>query len=643
VCYLARMIRRAAALALVLAALPAPGHAVARPPADTLAAAPRPATPAPARADSSAPAPRPMAPVNTLSAFWSTRAERTGYRQTSTYDETAEYLRRLESASTVVRVSSYGTSGQGRDLLLVVAAKDRAFTPEAALASGRPVVLVQCGIHAGEIEGKDAMLALLRDIGVSGRQRDLLDHCILLVVPMFSPDAHERRSRFSRINQNGPEETGWRTTPIGLNPNRDYMKAETPEMRAFLANVFTRWWPHLVVDTHTTDGADYRYDVTWGVNKGPEDPAGVTRWIEAAFEGRVVPALEGLGHLAAPYISFRDWSNLASGLEGGETPPRFSTGYPPIQCRPAVLVETHMLKPYEARVRVTYDLVSALLAEVGARPGELLGAVASSEAEVVARGREPDAAKRRVVLATRTTSDSTMVEFKGLRPVPEPGDVAGVPVVRYSGAPWDTLLPRFGRVEPAVTVTQPAGYLVPREWTSVLDRLDLHGVRYRRFARAWSDSVEQSRIVEWTAEDAPREGHHALGVKRTEAVRRLRTYQPRDAWVPLDQRSALVAVHLLEAQAPDGLTRWNFFDTVLEKKEYGEMYVLEPLARRMMRDDPALAQEFRERVARDPAFARDPWARLEFFYRRSPWADPEQDLVPVARALRAPPESVLAE
>ena len=625
-CYPARMIRRAAVLALGLAALLAPGPASAQVSADSLARAPR-----------------PMAPTNTLPSFWFTRAERTGYRQTSTYDETAAYLRRLEAASSLIHVESFGTSGQGREFLLVVAAKDHAFTPEAARANGRPVVLVQCGIHSGEIEGKDAMLALLRDIAITGRQQDLLDRCILLVVPMFSPDAHERRSRFSRINQNGPEEMGWRTTPIGLNLNRDYMKAETPEMRAFLSNVFTRWWPHLLVDTHTTDGADYRYDVTWGVNRGPEDPAGVTGWLETAFEGRVIPALEGLGHLTAPYISFRNWTNLLSGLSGGETPPRFSTGYPPLQCRPSILVETHMLKPYEVRVRATYDLVSALLAEVNARPQELTGAVAAAEAEVVARGREPDAAKRQVVLATRTTSDSVMFEFKGLRPVTEPSDIAGMPVVHYGSAPWDTVLPRFQHVVPALTVTQPVGYLVPQEWKSVLDRLDVHGVRYRRFARAWSDSVEQARIVDWNAASTPNEGHFPLVVNRTETVRRLRTYQPGDVWVPLDQRSALVAVHLLEEQAPDALARWNFFDTVLEKKEYGEMYVVEPLARKMMRDDPALAKEFRARVAADSAFAQNPHERLEFFYRRSPWADPEQNLVPVARALHAPPESVLAK
>lgn len=620
------MIRRAAAFVLVLIALLAPGT-----------------TSAQVVADSPALAPRPMAPLPGLSTFWTTRAERSGYRLTSTYDETVEYLRRLESASPLIRVQSFGTSGQGRDLLLVVAAKDRAFTPEAARASGRPVVLVLCGVHSGEIEGKDAMLALLRDIAVTGRQQDLLDHCILLIVPVFSPDAHERLSRHGRINQNGPEEMGWRTTPIGLNLNRDYMKAESPEMRAFLPSVFTRWWPDLLVDTHTTDGLDCRYDVTWGYNHGPQGPASVTRWIETAFEGRALPAVEALGHVVGPYLYLRDWSNPFRGFSSGDTPPRFSTGYPTLHGRAAILVETHMLKPYETRVRATYDVVSAALAEVNARPQELLQAVADAEAQIMARGREPDPAKRGIALSSQLTGDSVMFVLKGVRPTWEWSEIAGAPVVRYGTAPFDTLVPRFFALAPALTVTQPAGYLVPQEWQSVIERLVIHGVRHRRFARAWSDTVEQTRIVDWKSASESREGHYALSVDRVESVRRWRTWRPGDVWVPLDQRSALVAVHLFEAQAPDALLRWNFFDTVLEKKEYGEDYVVEPLARKMMREDPALAKEFRARLAADPAFAKDPGERLEFFYRRSPWADPEQNLVPVARALRAPPEDVLAK
>jgi hypothetical protein len=613
-------------------------------PRSTAAPAPRAtAAPAPGAADSLVLTPRPMAPLPEVSSFWYTRAERTGYRQTATYDQTVEYLRRLPAASRWISVQSFGASGQGRDLILVVASNDRAFTPEAARATGKPVVLIQCGIHSGEIEGKDAMLALLRDIAVTGRQKELLDHCTLLVIPILSADAHERRGRFNRINQNGPEEMGWRTTPTGLNLNRDYMKAEAPEMRAFLSRVFLRWWPDLLVDTHTTDGVDCRYDVTYGFNHGPEVPAPLTRWLETAFEGRVVPALEPLGHLVAPYLYMRNWSNPFSGFYSGDTPPRFSTGYPPLQCRPAILVETHMLKSYQVRVRATYDLVAALLAEVNARPQALLGAVAEAEAQVVARGRERDPARRLVALDSRAAPDSVMFLFKGLRATWEMSDVTGAPVIRYGAAPLDTLIPRFATLAPTLTVTQPVGYLVPQEWTAVVERLDLHDIRYRRFAQAWSDTVEQERIADWRAASEPSEGHFPISVSRIEMVRRLRTYRPGDLWVPLDQRAALVAVHLLEAQAPDGLMRWNVFDTVLERKEYSEIYVMEPIARKMLRDDPALAREFQARLRSDSTFAANPFLRTDFFFRRSPWADSEQNLLPVARALHAPPEDALAK
>jgi hypothetical protein len=195
---------------------------------------------------------------------------------------------------------------------------------------------------------------------------------------------------------------------------------------------------------------------------------------------------------------------------------------------------------------------------------------------------------------------------------------------------------------PSLTVTQPAGYLVPQEWTTCREHLDLHGVHYRRFAKAWTDTVEVQHVLEWQAATALFEGHHLISVAKVALERRLRTWQPGDLWVPLDQRSAMIAVSLFEAQSPDGLMAWNAFDTVFEKKEYAEDYVIEPIARGMLAADPKLAAEFRARVASDTAFAHSPAARLDFFYRRSKWADPLQDLHPVARALHAPPASVLA-
>src|SRR5262245_43062673 len=165
-------------------------------------------------------------------ASWRTPSERSGYKTTPNYQETMAYCDRLAGASPWVRVTYYGTSGQGRRLPLMIVSKDRAFTPEAARATGKPVILIQNGIHSGEIEGKDASLELVRDRCVLKRREKLLDQAILLILPIFSVDSHERSSKWNRINQNGPTEMGWRSTPIGLNLNRDYVKLETPEMRA---------------------------------------------------------------------------------------------------------------------------------------------------------------------------------------------------------------------------------------------------------------------------------------------------------------------------------------------------------------------------------------------------------------------------
>jgi murein tripeptide amidase MpaA len=582
-----------------------------------------------------------MTPADQVPSFWRTRAERTAYRTTGDYDEMMRYAHQLEAGSPWVRLVSFGTSGQGRSLPLLIVSKDRAFTPEAARATGKPIVLIQNDIHAGEIDGKDASLALVRDMTVLHRNEGLLDHVILLVIPVLSVDSHERRSANNRLNQNGPEEMGWRATPLGLNLNRDYVKAEAPEMRALLANVFTRWWPHLLMDNHTTDGADFRYDVTTLYNHGPGTPRALVRWLGDAIDDRVATRVEAMGHLVGPYMQAREGHTLQEGILAEDSNPRLSTGYAPLQGRPGLLVETHARKPYAVRVRACYDLMAVVLEEINAHPTELTEAVTDAENEIIQRGRESDPTRRDVVLSTSSTGDSTMFKFEGFATTWEPSPITGRLVPRYSATPKDTLIPLFRELEADVVVRQPTGYLVPQEWTTCREHLDLHGVHYRRFTQAWSDTVEQERVLQWSTGELS-QGHHPTVVTNLAMVRRARTFHPGDLWVPLDQRSATVAVQLFESQAPDGLLRWNAFDTVFEAKEYAEDYMMDPIARRMLAADPALAREFAARLKSDSAFAANPRARVAFFYARSPWADPEQNLNPVARALRAPPASVLA-
>jgi murein tripeptide amidase MpaA len=574
--------------------------------------------------------------------IWLTRAERTKWKQTADYDEVLRYCRQLEAGSRWVKLEMFGLTGQGRDLPLLIVSKDRVFAPEAARALGKPIVLVQNGIHSGEIEGKDASLMLLRDLAVLHRHEELLDSVIVLVVPVFSADAHERKGRHHRINQNGPEEMGWRHTPVGLNLNRDYTKLDAPEMRALIGNVYSKWWPDLLVDNHTTDGADYRYDVTYAANHGAGTPAALDRWMAEAVESRVMAKLAERGHVVAPYVDFRSGSDPAGGLNYGNSPPRFSTGYPPLQSRAALLVETHMLKPYGSRVKATYDLMWSLLEELHARPRALTRAVREAEADAVARAHAADPAKRMIVLASSLADRGVPFRWKGVATRWEKSDITGSLVPRYSSEPWDTTVTIYRETVPSLSVLQPAGgYLVPQEWAPVLERLALHGIRTRTLARAWTDTVEMTRVTERRFAPEPFEGRLGVRVHATRTERQRRTFRAGDVWVPLDQRGGMLAVSLLEAQAPDGFLAWGFFSTIFQRKEYGESYVVEPMAREMMARDPRLATEFRTRVLADTSFAKDPGARSDWFFRRSQWNDAEQDLHPVARALKPVPETFL--
>jgi hypothetical protein len=301
---------------------------------------------------------------------WRTVAERTGFRKTSTYDETVDYCRRLDAASPWIRLLTFGRSPEGRDLHLLVLSRDEAFTPEAARRTGQPVLLVQNGIHSGEIDGKEACLALAREIAITKSLEHLLDSAILLVVPIYNVDGHEFSTPYNRFNQKGPEEMGWRATAQHYNLNRDYLKADAPETRALLA-MWEAWRPDLFVDTHVTDGADFQYDVLYTMESTGYVAPEIARYVEDVFQPHVRPAMERAGHVARPYFVLRDEKDLSKGISGFIFNPRFSNGWAALRNRPAILVETHMLKSFEVRIKATYDLLVETLREMNRAPGAL--------------------------------------------------------------------------------------------------------------------------------------------------------------------------------------------------------------------------------------------------------------------------------
>ncbi|HLM59029.1 MAG TPA: M14 family metallopeptidase [Pyrinomonadaceae bacterium] len=562
---------------------------------------------------------------------WQTHAEKTDYRETPTYDDTMAYARRLVAASPWLRMTEFGRSGEGRALQLIVASKDRAFTPQAAKRAGKPVVLIQACIHAGETDGKDAGLALLRDIAVTKARAQLLDRATVLFIPIYNADGHERRSPYNRINQNGPEEMGWRANATNLNLNRDYMKADAPETRAWL-RLWNEWQPDLFIDCHVTDGADFRYNVTYQFEKHENVLPSVRSWSTEAFSRRILPAAERDGNLFSIYLVFRDNRDPAGkGVEGFIATPRFATGYVPVvRNRPALLIETHMLKEHRPRVRGTYDILVAALEDVNRDPEGLSRAVRQADEQTVNEGRTYDPA-RRVVLSVSFTDRPTPLLLKGWAFRTEQSDISGqARVIWDTSRPQDQTVPFYDEALPAVSVTPPLYYVIPPQWKDVIEVLSAHGVRMSRLAAPARIKVETYRLSDVKFAAASFEGRVRVSFK-SETFPLERVFPAGSAVVSLAQPAARAALHLLEPAAPDSLAAWGFFHSVLEQKESGEDYVLEKLAREMLAKDERLRREFERRVADDPKFAASPSERLRFFHERSPYWDPEMNLYPVAR------------
>lgn len=558
-----------------------------------------------------------LAAMNTRATDWTTPAEASHFRTTPSYADTLSYLERLARAAPgKLKLDTYGTSPQGRPMVVVIASGDGTFDPAAARAQGKPVVLVQAGIHPGEIEGKDAGLMLLRDIAVTGKLPHLLDKVVLVYIPVFSVDGHENSSPYHRINQDGPESMGFRGQAQYLNLNRDYVKADAPEMRSWL-KLWQRWQPDLFMDIHTTDGADYQYDLTWYLEDPHKlDPA-VSAWQQDLFVHKVMPAYEKRGHLSSIYLELKDDRDPRKGIENFGSGPRFSTGYVALRNRPALLVETHMLKPYEVRVRGTYDLVELTLEQVAKDTGALLAANRQADADVIARAGD---AQARVPLTFKPDPTSTPFEFKGYRFSITHSDISNSDWIQYDPSHKQSYtIPNWNGLLPDVSITPPAAYAIPAQWTAIIDRLDAHGIVYRRLARPIRVKAAAYRLDQPQWASKPFEGHLMLrDFQLTDTTREV-ALPAGSVIVPMDQRAANVAIQLLEPQAPDSLLRWGYLNAIFEPKEYGEPRVLEKLARDMLAKDPSLKAEFERKLRDDAAFAASPEARLSFFFERSPW------------------------
>ena len=561
---------------------------------------------------------------------WRTHAEATDYRETPNYSDTVAFARRLAHASPYIDYESFGFSGEGRELPLIIASETGTFTPQAAHAEGKAIVLIQACIHAGEPDGKDAGLALLRDLAITKTIHDLLTNVVLLFIPIYNTDGHERPSPYNRINQNGPAEMGWRTTSTYQNLNRDYMKADTRETRAWI-RLWNEWQPDLFIDCHVTDGADYRCNITYHhEHHGGVDEA-ILAWEREVFGGRVAPATEAAGNIISWYLEFIDNRDLTLGTRDFNGSPRFSTGYVPIRNRAGILIETHMLKDYGSRVKGTYDFLLAALTEANrdAQRLQQLGRDADVRTVAIGKDFDPD---RLYPLDFELTDETTPFDLKAFDYETDESEVSGDVRVVYGRKPLDLTIPMYQTFAVKAAVPPPLQYIVPAQWTEVIGVLKAHGLKMKTLAEFFPVEIETYRFTNVSWPNGPFEGRLMPRFDVTRSIE-TRVFPTGSVVIPVAQPSAKLILNLLEPEAPDSLARWGFFNAIFEEKEYGEPYVLEALAREMMAADPALRREFEELLATDEEFAASAFERLRFFYKRSPYWDPQMNLYPVGRII----------
>ncbi|HYE58938.1 MAG TPA: M14 family metallopeptidase [Rhodothermales bacterium] len=391
-----------------------------------------------------------------------TRPERTNYAETTRYDEAMAFLEAVVTRHPRLRLTSMGYTNEGRRLPLVVWGDVPAATPEAVHASGKTVVYVQGNIHAGEVEGKEAMLALVRELA-QGQHADWARDLVLLINPIYNADGNERVALNNRPLQLGPiGGMGQRPNAQGLDLNRDMTKLTSPEARS-LVNVINTYAPHVLIDLHTTNGSYHGYHLTYSPGLHPSTPTGITAFLRE----RLLPSVTAT--LRAEGIETHYYGNLNErpGVEGWTTfdhRARFVTNYGGLRGRVSILSEAYSYDPFDVRIRATKRFVEEILDYFQAHAAEVRALVATAPmAEVALR-------------ADLGPPVQTTILLDDVTEVPHP--VTGAPMLRRAGRPRAVEMPERGTFV-ATETSRARGYLVPDTLRAALRLLTAHGLRSR--------------------------------------------------------------------------------------------------------------------------------------------------------------------
>ncbi|OFY38738.1 MAG: hypothetical protein A2X18_08675 [Bacteroidetes bacterium GWF2_40_14] len=570
-------------------------------------------------------------PIKSNSKFV-TNYEKNNFNRTPRYSETVEFCKLLDKNSPMVTYTSIGTSPQGRDIPLLIADKDGLTSPDEIRAKGRSVILVEAAIHAGEPDGKDAGLMLIRDIAVYNKFPGILDNVSLLFIPIINVDGHEDFGSFYRINQNGPEEVGARFTAQRYNMNRDFIKADAPETRALIV-LYKKWMPELFMDIHVTNGADFQYVSTYGVDHCGFLNDNLLKWTNNVYEKKLKEGMAAAGFPIFPYFESYSNTNQRAGVLPNNFPPQYSNGYASANNRIGILVENHIYKPYKQRVESSYNLILQSLKIIGENSRELQKEIAladrNSASDMFRRDSLP-------LMFSHDFKDSILVDYLAWNDKKVKSELSGADWT-YSDrtSPVTIRLPLFTSYKKDLMIKLPKAYIIPQEQIATRELLDLHGIKYSILNTDTTIYVETYRFVNPKWSEFPNEGRVTLTTGYTTQKEYVK-FRKGDLIILTAQPKVKIIAHMLEPKSPTSLVYWGFYN--LFARPATEFWIrlnyMEVKGREMIAKDPALKKEFETKKANDPAFANDPQAILQFFMSKvRENVEPNVSRYPVCRIL----------
>lgn len=539
--------------------------------------------------------------------------------KTLTYPLLLEAYQALDRKYEQATLVEMGATDAGKNLHVLLISRSGNWTSD-LLDTNTVRVLINNGIHPGEPDGMDASLYLAEKIL---EQKKVPEHVLIAIIPVYNIDGMLNRSCCSRANQNGPEEYGFRGNSQNLDLNRDFIKADSRNARSF-AEIFHTIRPHLLVDTHVSNGADYQYTMTLLMTQ--PDKLGVQgEYCRTKLTPHLYAEMNKRGFPMTPYVNSKAETPESGIVDFLETP-RFATGYAALFGCIGITSETHMLKAYPQRVKSTIALLETVIEYADHNAAEL---IAEKRKMLDFAMRYRKGMKHQMNFRVDTSRKSEF-EFAGYEAVFEPSAISGHHRLRYDRTkPWIKKIPYYNCFVPALEIEIPRAYVVPQAWQEVLVRLQMNGVKMDTIASDTSFEVGVYYIQSYETVKHPYEGHYLHFNTKTSEEKQLLHFHPGDLLIYTRQPAWRFIVETLEPQSVDSYFNWNFFDAVLQQKEWFSDYVFEDYAKDFLKKNPEIEAELLRKKKEDPAFAADAFAQLYFVYRHSPYYEKSHNRYPV--------------